>query len=269
MSKGKASMTALWKLLAVLVTVASSAYGQNLESTSPNVQAASSIPKHLELARELVATVKPENNKYVIFRATGVHWKGDLFTSENSVNTACAGLVTGVLEHAKSPSVDKVKSNTQWKHELRTNNYFEAISKELGFNKISKLSDVLPGDIFAFSCKDICSVTDGNENATSDIQGHVTFVDAKPTLKNPTPPLIDGTLQWLLPIIDSSPGPHDMKDTRWRPKGEPRVSGVGRGTIRIYTDPDGVPVGYTAGPNAKKLHIIEDRPIIFGRPQAY
>jgi hypothetical protein len=254
-------------LLSVVVTA--SAYGQALETASPNVQAPSSVPKHLEIARELVATVKPENNKYVIFRHTGVHWKGDLFTSENSVNTMCVGLVTAVMERARSPSVGKVKSNTQWTRELRVNNYHEAISRELGFNKISKMGDVFAGDIFAFSCNDACSVTDANGNATSNVQGHITFVDDKPTQKNPTPPLIDGTLQWLLPVIDSSPGPHDMKDTRWRPTGEPRVSGVGRGTLRIYTDLDGVPVGYTNGPNAKKLHTVQDRPIVFGRPQAY
>jgi len=253
----------------VFGVAAVSAFGQTLEQASPNVQAPVTIPKHLEIARELVATVKPENNKYVILHHTGVHWKGDLFIRENSVNTMCVGLVTAVLEHANSPTVGKVKSNTQWKRELRVNNYHEAISRELGFNRIFKMSSVLPGDVFAFSCKDKCSVTDANQHATDNVQGHITFVDDKPTPKNPTPPLIDGTLQWLLPVIDSSPGPHDLNDTRWRPKDEPRVSGVGRGTLRIYTDLDGVPVGYTSGPNAKKLHTIQDRPIVFGRPQSY
>ncbi len=253
----KTSLKPVMHCITILLFATVSAFAQDSEA----------IPKHLELARELVATVKPENNKYVVFHHTGVRWKGDLFTSENSVNTMCVGLVTAVLERAKSPSVDKVRSNTQWKHELRVNNYHEAIYRELGFNRISKLGNVMPGDIFAFSCKDACSVTDANENATSDIQGHITFVDDKPILKNPTPPLIDGTLQWLLPVIDSSPGPHGVNDTRWRPAGEPRVSGVGRGTLRIYTDLDGVPVGYTSGPNAKKLHTVQDRPIVFGRAQ--
>ncbi len=262
-------MTAFWKLLVVLVAVASSAYGQNLESTSPNAQAASSIPKHLELARELVATVKPENNKYVIFHHAGVRWKGDLFTSENSVNTMCVGFVTDVLERAKSPSVAKVKATTQWKRELRVNNYFEAISKETGFSRISKLSDLQSGDVFVMSCNDACSVKEVDSEITNEIQGHITFVDSKPTLKKPTPPLIDGTLQWLMPVIDSAPWPHGNEDTRWRPQGEQRVSGVGRGTFRIYTDMDGVPVGYTKGPNAAKLYTVQDRPLVFGRPQPY
>ncbi|MGB4913776.1 MAG: hypothetical protein WBO95_16935, partial [Candidatus Dechloromonas phosphoritropha] len=43
------------------------------------------IPKHLELARELVATVKPENNNYEVFGpGRGVRWKGDFLTSENT-----------------------------------------------------------------------------------------------------------------------------------------------------------------------------------------
>ena len=36
------------------------------------VQSSAPVPKHLELARELVATVKPENNKYVIRGPEGV-----------------------------------------------------------------------------------------------------------------------------------------------------------------------------------------------------
>ena len=45
-----------------------------LASINALAQDATPVPKHLEMARELLATVKPENNKYVIFGARGVRW---------------------------------------------------------------------------------------------------------------------------------------------------------------------------------------------------
>ena len=87
------------------------------------------IPKHLELARELVATVKPENNKYRFIGPEGVRWKGDLFTSENTVNTMCTGFVGAMLEKAKSPTVKEVESKTYWKKYVRMDSYWEALQK--------------------------------------------------------------------------------------------------------------------------------------------
>lgn len=154
------------------------------------------IPKHLELARELVATVKPENNKYVLRGPDGVRWKGDLFTSENTVNAHCTGFVGAVLERAKSQTVKEVESKTYWKKYLRVDNYYEAVTKGYGFTQIAKLGDAKPGDVFLFRCNDQC----GNSQ-TNDVQGHITIIDVTPTQKKPTPPIIDGTLQWVVTII--------------------------------------------------------------------
>jgi hypothetical protein len=265
-------MTAFWKPLIVMVVFAVSAYGQAVEQTLSTTQA-SSIPKHLELARELVATVKPENNKYVLNHGSGVRWKGDLFNSESSVNTACGGFVAAVMERAGNTSIDVVKSKTS-SHILRVKQFLEAVANDWGFSKVSKVGEIVPGDLFLFRCNDRCVAAEtnnflGHKTVTEvDAAGHVTIVDVKPTQKKPTPPLIDGTQQWLVTVIDSSESPHDLKDTRWRAKSEPPVTGVGRGTYRVYTDMDGVPVGYTNGPNGQKLHTIKDRPILIGRPQA-
>lgn len=223
------------------------------------------ISKHLELARELVATVKAENNTYEVFGpGRGVRWKGDFLTSENSVNASCVVFITAVLDRAKSPVSTSVASNTRWQRELRVNNYFESVQKGYGLKQVGSLVDAEPGDLFLFSCKDMCA-----NSKSTDIQGHITFIDVKPTLKNPTPPLIEATQQWLVTVIDSADAPHDRNDTRWRPQGERKASGVGRGTYRVYTDMNGVPVGYTNGPNGPKFHDGKDRPIVIGRPLPY
>ncbi len=226
-------------------------------------QDATPVPKHLELARELVATVKPENNKYRFIGPEGVRWKGDLFTSENTVNTMCTGFVGAMLERAKNPTIKEIESKTYWKKYVRMDSYYEAVQKGYGLQKIENLDAVKPGDLYMFMCNTNCNTSEG------PALGHVTIVDVKPKQKAPTPPLIDGTLQWLVTVIDSADGPHGKDDTRWRPQGEPKASGVGRGIFRVYTDLNGVPVGYTSGPNGPKYQDTKDRPIAFGRPFPY
>jgi len=217
-----------------------------------------STPRHLELARELLQTVKPENNNYEVSGpGRGVRWKGDLFTSENAVNASCVGFV---LDRAGSKTPKIVATKTTWKHELRVNNYIESVEKGFGLQKIPRVNDAQPGDLFLFGCKDMCANSKSN-----DIQGHITFIDEKPVQKDPTPPLIPETLQWSVTVIDSADAPHGIKDTRWKPQGIPKVTGVGRGTYRVYTDMNGIPIGYTNGPNHPKLHEISVRPIVIGR----
>ena len=227
--------------------------------SSANAQDAP-VPKHLELARELVATVKPENNKYVIRGPEGVRWKGDLFASENSVNTMCTGFVGAVLDKAKNSTIREIESKTHWKKRLRMDSYWEALQKNIGLKKIDSLETARAGDLFMFMCNDTCTTSEGAA------LGHVTIIDAYSKKKDPTPPLIDNTIQWLVTVIDSADGPHGKDDTRWRPQGEPKVTGVGRGTYRVYTDLDGAPLGYTNGPNVLKFHSVKERPIGIGRP---
>lgn len=220
------------------------------------------VPRYLELARELVATVKPENNRYEFRGPEGVHWKGDLFTSENSVQTACGPFVHAVFERADNPTLKEVKSHINFFGRVkyvRITDWSEAVRRGWGLKQTS-FKDSKPGDLFIYTCNDKCSTVEG------DTPGHVAIVDAKPQMKPPTPPIIDGTEQWLITVIDSEDFAHDRNDTRWRPKGEPKITGVGRGTYRVYVDANGATVGYTDGPNGPKLHSHDARPIIMGRP---
>jgi hypothetical protein len=219
------------------------------------------VPKHLELARELVATVKPENNMYV-HSTQRIQWKGDLFTSENSVHTTCGGFVRGVLERADESSVSKV-----WPKSVPNRNIHLADWVEAGnsgrVKRIQSLSNVQPGDLFIFLCldKETCKTSQG------EAEGHITFVDAKPEKAVSKAPILEGTEQWNLTVIDSADSAHDRNDTRFVPKGEKKITGVGRGTFRIYTDASGIPVGYAKGFVGANYHSIADRPITITRPE--
>jgi len=214
-------------------------------------------PKHIELARELLVTVKPENNKYIAYGPQGVRWKGDFFTSENVVNTQCVGLISAVLDRAKCPTVDIIKSKTSWRGTLLIDNYFEAINKGYGLTKIESLFDAKAGDIFMFRCRDACRNNEGV------IDGHIAFVDEKPVQRAATRPIIENTLQWTLTVIDSSDTAHNITDTRY----ETKQTGIGRGIYRVYTDLEGKPVGYTTG-YAFKYFPDEVRNLLFARPQS-
>lgn len=219
-----------------------------------------SVPKYLELARELVATVKPENNMYA-HGPQSVHWKGDLFASESSVHAACGGFVRGVLERAKDPTIDLVRSH---KKSILLVDWVDAVKSERGVKKVDTLFDVQPGDFFVFICliKDTCKTSQG------DAEGHITIVDIKPEKIAPKAPILEGTDQWNLTVIDSADSAHDRNDTRFVPKGDKKITGVGRGSYRIYTDHSGVPVGYAIGFGGSKFNPISERPITIARPKS-
>jgi hypothetical protein len=218
------------------------------------------IPKYLELARELVATVKPENNKYSYTGSNGVRLKGDLFASENSVNTMCSGFVTAMLERTDHPAIKAIKSKGDWINGyLRVDSFYRAVEKEYGLSKIADLRQLQPGDILVMRCLNGCFSSQGSA------QGHVALVDSFPESKEPGAPRLDGTSQWTLQVIDANDYPHDLDDTRRVPG--LKVTGVGRGTLRLYTDADGHVVAYTEGPNGQRLFTSDTRPVVFGRPQ--
>lgn len=222
-----------------------------------------SIPKHLQLARELVATVKPENNHYN-FQGTavgGIRWKGELFASENAVNTHCTGFVTALLIKAGSTTVRDNMPRGQRQSHLALNQYVEFVNSG-GIEQVKVIQNVQPGDLYFFQCPSgsACTTTLQGDKAS----GHAMIVDTAPEqLATQRPPIIAGTTQWRIAIIDSADQPNSRNDTRWTAPGEPKVSGVGRTFYRIYTDANGVATGYT---HDYGLKYTSDRSIYFARP---
>jgi hypothetical protein len=202
------------------------------------------IPRHLEIARELVSTVKPENNSYTLHppNGRGIYWTGDGDAKTNAVHTGCAGFVTGVLLRSHS-SLPQAKPR-------RTNVYFAAAMQGDGLTRVTSIADVEPGDIFIFSCRNGCPASD-------DVEGHVAFVDVKPYRVSE----LLGTTKWAVTVIDSARTPHDKSDTRLAQ----HVTGVGRGTFYVHADSAGTPVGYSTELHPKYF-ATDVRPIAFGRP---
>ena len=71
------------------------------------------------------------------------------------------------------------------------------------------------------------------------------LVAGTPQKTEPTKPIVTGTEQWLVTIIDVSTSGHGPTDTRRNPDKTYR-QGLGKGVFRLYTGPDGLPRGYTS-----------------------
>jgi hypothetical protein len=202
---------------------------------------AQDIPPYLQSARDLLNDVAPENNDY---RYRGwIRLKGEatLFgTAEVAeVHTDCSGLIDALLQRS-APQVLKVFQHQRWKSYPKAENYYAAIAAGDGFLLRKDMSEVEAGDIFAAKFV--------NDKDT----GHVMLVDAKPRLLDtPIEPIVPDTRQWEIVVIDSSSS-HGRNDTRHRPSG-PKQTGIGRGSVRVYTDSSGQLVGWvmTMAPRSK------------------
>jgi hypothetical protein len=89
-----------------------------------------------------------------------------------------------------------------------------------------------------------------------------------------TEPIVTGTTQYELAVIDSSNSFHGFEDTRYRGKNV-KGGGVGRGTLRLYAHADGSIAGYAwstrrvskfYGPNERRLIVGRFQPAYAGAP---
>lgn len=207
----------------------------------PWLAQAQDIPPYLATARTLLNDVAPENNSYQ-YRGW-IRIKGDptLLGQANvsEVHTDCSGLV-GALLKRDAPQVMQVFAHQRWKSYPKAENFYAAIAASDGFVHRKSMDEVEVGDIFAAKYED-----DRNT-------GHVMLVDARPRLiENQIEPVIPGTTQWEIVVIDSSSA-HGKTDTRYRKSGS-KQTGIGRGSVRVYADGSGQLVGWvmTMAPRAK------------------
>lgn len=215
-------------------------------------------PAYLELARHLVATIKPENTSYVLGRL--VEWDGGLFSSEPIANTDCSGFVSSVLQRSSDGTYTAIRLHRTLAHKVtypQAVDYYESIVNQWGFKNIDRVSDIRPGDIVAFV------YPPGTHTDT----GHVMIADQAPVEHEPTSPIVEGTRQWALVILDSAKSPHWKGDTRYRDGAAEKQTGIGRGTLRLYTDAAGKIVGHSWSPGPASAYIpVETDALAVGRP---
>ncbi len=188
-------------------------------------------PPHLAAAEDLVAHVRPEDSSYQHKQGV-VHWKGQEGAAKYESHTDCSGLMNHLLEHCYGLSQRDLK---QWLGTSRPTaaTYHQAIARSHGFQRITRIDQVLPGDVIAIQ------YPEGSGNS-----GHLMVVARAARPRTPSAPLVAGARQWEVTVIDSSMSEHGPSDTRHTGVGHGR-QGIGQGVLRVYTNANGAIVGHS------------------------
>ena len=161
----------------------------------------------------------------------------------------CSGFVGALFERCH-PELWAEMKNAKAKGRPLATDFATAIQAGKGFTRSDKVAELRPGDLLAVDYED------GAENT-----GHVMLADGPAVpRRDDTPPLLPGSKQWLIPVIDSSKSQHGPGDTR-----KDDQSGLGRGLLRLYADAEGKLIGWSwSSLKASQLYTTE-RPIVSGR----
>lgn len=200
-------------------------------------------------ARALVEKVKPENTSYR-HKNHEVSWGGN---GDAVCHADCSGFINALLLHTGAFGEKEFK-NHLGSDKPQARHYFDAIIHQRGFAEITKIHEVKAGDIIAIR------YPPGSSNT-----GHLMLVVNKPDSRTATDPIIKGTMQYEIQIVDSSISGHGASDTRRMGDGKFR-EGLGAGVFRVYTNNQGAFVGHAwSNYPSSKFQDIKARQIVVGR----
>ncbi len=168
-------------------------------------------PPHLAWARNLVRGVRRYDTSYRHEDAS-VRWKGIGVAAGSACHTDCSGFLNALLQRGYDLPDETFK---EWFGTPRplAKTYHDAIENQRHFERIPRVQDVRPGDVLA-----IRYPADDPENKDRNT-GHVLLVAAKPQPRKATAPLVEGTEQWEVAVIDQSRSGHGTADTRHKEGG--------------------------------------------------
>lgn len=230
-------------------------------------RAETEIPKHVALARELVANVPPERNVYA--HSGWVAFPTDALSGGYAARTDCSGLVYELLRRADNPTSMQMVSFKRHRPHPLAEDFVLSIEMERGFKRVDKIGDVQVGDIIAWSWQDFVDARKASST------GHVMLVNGAPKAIKPYKPIVAGLRQYTVSIIDSSQGRLGPDDTRILKDGR-RIDGLGMGRLRIYANAEGEIVGFAKTFKEVKFHPVREgyasdvkpKKGYVGRPQA-
>jgi ABC-type amino acid transport substrate-binding protein len=210
--------------VAAAVTSAPLRGGAATDAPTPFASNAASSGGLVGAAEELLSELSPAHNVYGS-HPTEVVWADPAAGTAASNRSVCSSFISHLLERVYGLSTARLDALTG-RRNPHAREYYEAIVAQRGFDRILTVDAVRPGDIIALSYPPGSGAT-----------GHVMLVDAPPKLREATAPLLAGTRQFAVVVIDSSHSVHGLADTRGTPA--QHGTGVGRGTFRLYADSAG------------------------------
>jgi hypothetical protein len=241
-----------WFIMILLLVVSRAAWAQHETSPGASAQQVTSEPKQLAVAQALVAHLDLANTNYK-------HGEPEVsFVAPYQSHADCSGFIDSLLQYCDGYSKDQFK---KWFDSSRPSakRYHDAIVDQKGFQSIPHVQDMLPGDILAVKYLN-----------RADNTGHVMLAADRPLKISSKEPVISGTQQWTVTVIDSSESGHGPTDTRYKrgPNGKDH-DGVGEGVLRIYSDADGQVAGFAWSTFANsEFKKPSDEHLVIGRLQS-
>lgn len=237
----------------VLATCVLAMAGTAAQGPVPPVFTAQNARTPLDWAQDLVGHVALADTSYA-HGAARVTWAGQHGETAYVSHADCSSFLEALLTQAYGVTPDQFRS---WLGKRRpyARDFFDAIEAENGFARVRSLSQVRPGDVIAIRYVN---------SAPGDNTGHIMLVAAAPGQRAASKPIVADTLQWDVLVIDSSESGHGKADTRRMDDGKLHA-GVGRGTLRIYSDRQGAIRGYAWSDFADSVFYDDARPIVIGR----
>jgi hypothetical protein len=207
------------------------------------------VPRHLTEAEHLVDGLNLADTNYEHGQPS-VSW-----SNPKASHTDCSGFIDALLMHTYHYDPDQFKA---WfdSHRPSARRYYEAIVEQKGFTHVHYINHLKPGDILAVKYL-----------KRTDNTGHVMLVEGYPKRRKATEPMVDGTEQWEVEIIDSSKTGHGVTDTRHKMGADGKDhDGLGRGVLRIYTTPDGKVAGFAwSTMKVSQFKTPDDEDLVMGR----
>ena len=179
-----------------------------------------------------------------------VTWDGTVAS-----HTDCSGFIDHLLAHVDGYSADDFK---RWFGTRRptAERYHDAIVEGRGFAPVAKIGELQPGDVIAIKYL-----------TRHDNTGHIMLVVEPPRKISASVPLVDGTSQWVVTVIDSSESGHGPTDTRHKRGDDGRDHvGLGRGVVRLYANAQGEVAGFSWSTAKVSRYIApQDEHVVLGR----
>lgn len=203
-------------------------FALGLVCSNVRLAAAGATPSISSSAEDLARRINLDDTDYR-------HGKWDVdWGAQPHCFTDCSGFLDAVLIHTYNWHRSDLE---HWLHVSRPNaaNYYDAIRGNNGFTPVARVQEIAPGDVLAVKYLH-----------RTDNSGHIMIADGAAEAMTARPPVIAGTQQWQLAIIDCSESGHGPEDTRHKRGADGKDhAGLGRGILRLYTRVDGQPVGFS------------------------
>jgi hypothetical protein len=199
----------------------------------PSAHADEAKPAHVQAAEQIAAQISAADNEYA-HKDCFIRWKGVEGNDRYANRTDCSDFLNLLLEHVYGLTPAKLHTLTGHSRPTATV-WFDAVDNVKAaslLKPVANIADLRAGDLI------LIKYPPGEADT-----GHVMIVDAVPTQRQDSLPLIPHTQQWAVQVIDSSKSGHGPTDTRHQ-SDNTFARGVGKGLLRLYTNPDGSVAGY-------------------------